>query len=557
MASISYFLMFGAILMLIGCVQCEFVGHGKHELDNGTIVQLNTNTRIAEPGTDLEPYRNQSGACNVTMDKEGNIILWYTKNSTSTENGCSLDLVTKNESQVSLEFGISHSANLIECIMKNEYSFQDNIISFSYSMKGGEFEDLKNGPKEGNDSYCNVGGENKCRYEGGSKCWNTTAFYSIGWVRNRTMDSLIYYLEPVGEVYNYYFDTNTSLRDIQNASFKLAIKGLKFRFDSVEGDEFQNLVTFCYKNEKLQEAKEWEIADENYIKANNQKFTHLFTFHVMPIKAMRESLQDIWFCNNNETNPGCEKDATMLNCDKMFIRFDKEHFRILVPDNSTTEDGISTNGRNKNLVFSTTKNVEKTDNEDTKQVGTTQDMRRTKDPKTTEEASRISKITIFFIICAIIILPEQNQSRTKPEQSLLSKQSASTTTSNKDSYADIYLSANVSEDRFKNPTTVVETQYNQDFNEVDTVVDTQIEPNESSNFKTGVKASNTLVNTKTGVEVLNKDFTKSDRTVPDTLISTNTVHEDPDIPNTKTGIEGIVIRNTSTGVEVPDSFYEE
>ena len=42
--------------------------------------------------------------------------IWYEKNSATTEEGCSIDFVTKNVDQLSLRFGIWHKNGLTECL---------------------------------------------------------------------------------------------------------------------------------------------------------------------------------------------------------------------------------------------------------------------------------------------------------------------------------------------------------------------------------------------------------------------------------------------------------
>nr|CAD2180828.1 unnamed protein product [Meloidogyne enterolobii] len=188
---------------------------------------------------------------------------------------------------------------------------------------------------------------------------------------------------------------------MQEASFKIMIRGQEFRYASFSEEEnFFNLSTKCYKKEKLGKAEEWKILDNNYIN-NNQNFTHLFTFHIMPIKAMGQSLQNSWgSCKINGTKPGCTKEARLLKCDKMFIRFDKEHFKILVPDviESSTL-GSSTVG-NKNLEFSTTQNIDRINNEDT----TTDDNVKITRIPTSTEPSGMSTTTIVLIICGVVVL---------------------------------------------------------------------------------------------------------------------------------------------------------
>nr|CAD2178004.1 unnamed protein product [Meloidogyne enterolobii] len=406
-----------SILLVFGfVVQCEEVGIGKHVLVNETIIELKDNTRIAENDTDLEQYRKLPGACDVTLDNDGNIILWYSKNSSTTEFGCSVDLVTKNEGQILLEFGISHSGNLSDCVTKDNL-VPDNFISFSYSNKGGEFEELKEGPKTRNST-------SDCSSEEGAKickrkndCWHTTAFYSIGWMDTLSGGSRVpsYFIQLGSEISKNFSKLNLNVvgdenkqkfmqiknPSMQEASFKLMIRGQEFRYASVsEEEKFFNLPTKCYKKEKLGKAEEWKILDNNYIN-NNQNFTHLFTFHIMPIKAMRQSIQNSWAsCKINGTNPGCNKEATMLKCDKMFIKFDKEHFRILVPDVIESSTLETSTDRSKTLEFSTTQNIDKTDKEDT----TTDDDVEITRITTSTKPSGMSTTTIVLIICGVVVL---------------------------------------------------------------------------------------------------------------------------------------------------------
>uniref|UniRef100_A0A914MFM4 F5/8 type C domain-containing protein n=1 Tax=Meloidogyne incognita TaxID=6306 RepID=A0A914MFM4_MELIC len=555
-----------SILLVFGfVVQCEEVGLGKHVLVNETIIELKNNTRIAENDTDLVQYRKLPGACDVTLDNDGNIILWYSKNSSTTEFGCSVDLVTTKKEQILLEFGISHSGNLSDCVTKKKNYVPDNMISFSYSMNGSEFEELKNGPKHGDVNDCSD--KDKCN-AGRGTCVKTTSFYSVGWV-NTTM----YFLLPVGDV-RYYYRMKT--KTITNASFELMIKGQEFRFASVD-DHFFNLANMCYKKEKLLKAEKWEIDDINYINSsNNQNFTHLFTFNIMPIKAMRQVLQNILIdCKKNVSKPGCDKEATMLKCDKISIRFDKEHFKILVPDVPVAENGTSTDG-NETLDVSTTQTpkIITTEEVDT----TTDDVEVTRIPTATE-SSGMPKIIIVVIICSVVVLcltsfvcvlicilfrgekEGENQSEgTKYSQGTNIRSTQSTTNKpTKDSNVDVEMPSHVSgkeqkeeEKSFNDASTVVETQY-QDFNDVNSVVATQMEqPEEASNLKTCIALPDTFPDTKTCIEVRHdNDFSvKSDKTVPDALISKNTAHEDLVVK------EDPLIHNTQSDVEITDSVNE-
>lgn len=60
-------------------------------------------------------------------------------------------------------------------------------------MKGVEFEELKNGPQEGEVSDCSH--ETDCKNKGGV-CRNTTAFYSVGWMPETNTGNYYYFLQP-------------------------------------------------------------------------------------------------------------------------------------------------------------------------------------------------------------------------------------------------------------------------------------------------------------------------------------------------------------------------
>uniref|UniRef100_A0A914N4W4 Uncharacterized protein n=1 Tax=Meloidogyne incognita TaxID=6306 RepID=A0A914N4W4_MELIC len=615
MTSTSFFLRFSATMLVFGfVVQCEEVGLGKHVLVNGEIIELKNNTRIAENDTDLEHYRKLEGACDVTLDNDGNIILWYSKNSSTTEFGCSVDLVTKNEGQILLEFGISDLSNISDCITQQK-SILDNMLSFSYSMNGSEFEELKSGPKSGSKDNC--ANYTYCKSETGGDCWSTTAFYSIGVVPKVIPQAFPfnYFLQPVADSPSFLAELSIN-KSSNDASFKLSIRGKEFRYELVS-KEFFTLPTMCYKKENHRKPEEWMIVDNNYIN-NNQNFTHLFTFNIMPIKAMRQSLQDFWAgCKINETNPGCDKEATLLKCDRMFIRFDKEHFRILVPDVPVAEgkkeengqNGTSTDG-NKNLSVSTTQNMGTTSTKTslaintktsptTKPSGmstTTNGIEVTKasptintktspttDTKTSlaidtkmpsaTEPSGMSTTTIVFIISGIVVLvfvsivvvlictlsrgkkKEENGQRKEEESKYSNPHSTQSTTnmSTTESNVDVEVPpvASAKEENEKQNEEQKEEE-KQNFNDVNPVENTQIEPGEPSNARTGVAVPDSFIDMEGIGAKRDNDFSvKSDKTVPDALISTNTVHQDLVVK------EDPIIHNAKSGVEVPDSVNED
>ncbi|KAL7070175.1 hypothetical protein ACQ4LE_010465 [Meloidogyne hapla] len=236
-----------------------------------------------------------------------------------------------------------------------------------------------------------------------------------------------------------------------------------------------NLSPKCYKKEKLQKAEEWEIVDMKYKTTNNENFTHLFTFHVMPIKAMREIMQNILAgCKKNPSNPGCVKDAKFQKCDKMFIRFDKEHFRMLVPDPPTTST-ITTQS-------TITDDDEYIDYEDKTTEGNTNNRKTT-------EASGMGTIMIVIITLGILIFvtiiiglliwffvfrsKDKNEEEEKPDEQQEYPPTTTTTTTKAAS------TMGEKEETKKDPSTVVETQIDpaEVLNDPSTVVGTQLDIN--------------------------------------------------------------------------------
>uniref|UniRef100_A0A915NDR2 Uncharacterized protein n=1 Tax=Meloidogyne javanica TaxID=6303 RepID=A0A915NDR2_MELJA len=383
-------------------------------------------------------------------------------------------------------------------------------------MKGVEFEQLKNGPQEGEVSDCSD--ETDCRNKGGV-CRNTTAFYSVGWMPETNTGNFYYFLQPVGDL-----ATNTfKMKDVQDTTFNLTIKGTKFSFPK---KEHRRLSNSCYKNEKLRKAEEWKIVDSNY---TNQDFTHLFTFNIMPIEAMRQSLQDIYAMCRKSRTAGCKEHATFLKCDKIFVRFDKEYFRMLVPDittgvqtgnttfSATTKDGNTTNDKESTLNIGTTNDAT---NPNTGPSETTTTMYKvntrkvlTITPKTTVALER-GTITIILIILGILIFvtiiigiliwffvfhgkdkkEDKKDEEECPPLSTATKSNQDSTIGEKEDH---------SKEDSKEDSIVDKTQSDptEELNDPSTVVETQIDHAESLNNPSTVVGTQLDFDVKAGAEV--------------------------------------------------------
>ncbi|CAK5073942.1 unnamed protein product [Meloidogyne enterolobii] len=336
MASVAFFVRFVALMLLVvSIVYCDLVGHGGHELVNGKIVKLRGNTKIAEKPEDLELYKNMPGSCDVEMDKDGNITIWYLKNSKTTKEGCSIDFAMPDLSARNFEFefpmyfGIQHNKELTDCLsdmgfventrLDNESAITSNLLPFSFSLKNGEFDGVKRGYPERHKNFC--GDVLKC-YNKGGKCLDV-ADYSIGWARNG--DYVSSTIQQIGEytywicdkgmehtkreiVYPHYFDNEMELTSCLKIPRSYS----------------------CFKRENIREPKRWEIKDRDH---TDTLFNHLYTFHILPTTSMQTSMQKIWIkCNEDADKEDCNENAAFQQCDKMFVKFPYAVYKMLVPD---------------------------------------------------------------------------------------------------------------------------------------------------------------------------------------------------------------------------------
>uniref|UniRef100_A0A915LL75 Uncharacterized protein n=1 Tax=Meloidogyne javanica TaxID=6303 RepID=A0A915LL75_MELJA len=347
MASVSFFFRFVAILLLVVCNVCyDWVGHGKHELVNGKIVKLRGNTKIAEKPEDLELYKNMPGSCDVEMDDE-NITIWYLKDSTTTKEGCSIDFAVpdptdiKSKYDLHMFFGIQHSKELSDCLMDFMYfnkasiynysAIATNLLPFSFSLKNGEFDGVKKGYPERHKNYC--GDVLKC-YNKGGKCLDV-ADYTLGWARAlKYIRSIIH---PIGgtELELVEESCGPLTEHKHEAEIFYYFDGMGFRICKESPKTYS-----CFKQENVRKPEKWKIMDEDY---TDTLYNHLYTFHILPITSMQMSMQNIWIkCDKDANKENCNENAAFQQCDKMFVKFPRLFYKMLVPDNSvkqtTTEE---------------------------------------------------------------------------------------------------------------------------------------------------------------------------------------------------------------------------
>ncbi|CAK5080752.1 unnamed protein product [Meloidogyne enterolobii] len=123
------------------------IGEGRHTIENGTVTLAN-GSRIATR-EDVDEYQNQPRACNVEIDAEGNIILYFDWFTNTAYEGCTVDLVTEiggdKETNV-VEFTVSFDhygeSELNTCMSCDGDGMSGNIIPFVFNTDSNEFDEL-------------------------------------------------------------------------------------------------------------------------------------------------------------------------------------------------------------------------------------------------------------------------------------------------------------------------------------------------------------------------------------------------------------------------------
>nr|CAD2190452.1 unnamed protein product [Meloidogyne enterolobii] len=337
MTSVTFFVQFVVIMLLVvSIVYCDLVGHGRHELVNGKIVKLRGNTKMAEKPEDLELYKNMPGSCDVEMDKDGHITLWYLKHSNTTKEGCSIDLVVRDpNSEFPMRFGIQHNTELTDCLADMRFDRQresadnmsamtSNLLGFTFSLKNGEFDRVKGGFAERHKNFC--GDVSKCKNRGG-KCLEV-GDHSVGWAR--TGDYVRVNIQHIGET--IFWTCQSKVTHNRHEADVL------HHFD--KESDFTNCIKtprdyFCFKEESVRRPKKWRITDEDY---TDKEYSSLFTFHILPTTSMQTSMQNIWIkCDKDADKEDCNENAAFQQCDKMFVKFPFYVFKMLVPDDSVNK----------------------------------------------------------------------------------------------------------------------------------------------------------------------------------------------------------------------------
>ncbi|KAL7070173.1 hypothetical protein ACQ4LE_010467, partial [Meloidogyne hapla] len=325
------------VVLLTSDLSGNKVGLGKHILRDNKIVQLNGTMIIAKKEVDLDGYREVQDSCDVEITGNEDIIIWY-RNDNVKINGCSIDLVTKNEGSIPLSFGVQNDSDLSKCLvdirvtegkggMERPDATNYNTIPFSFSLKDDEFKNLKSSPQLGKNSDC--GSKVVCGNRGGN-CLKH-ADYSIGFAVKS--GKVFYAVQPIGEPLYWYCShkDNPNLPKsfleikIRNAGFDLISQNCEGEMDYNN----KNIEPFCFKKEFIRKPEEWEITDTKY---KETIFRYLFTFHMLPLKAapVRFLSSTIWKEKLNEAK-----------CD-IFIRLDKKHVRMLTPSKNVNEMKTST-----------------------------------------------------------------------------------------------------------------------------------------------------------------------------------------------------------------------
>nr|CAD2195437.1 unnamed protein product [Meloidogyne enterolobii] len=158
-----------AIWTSLNCVMSEGrsyvdVGYGRHLLVGDRIASLNEARHIANNNEDLQDYKGTENACDVKFDDNGDIVLNY---NSVRETGCAIDLIAKFDFMFEFKAILSNDNKEIkECLQPmTTDGFNANLVPFAYSIGFERFEELKEGPYDGEDISCHK--KDECIKSGG------------------------------------------------------------------------------------------------------------------------------------------------------------------------------------------------------------------------------------------------------------------------------------------------------------------------------------------------------------------------------------------------------
>uniref|UniRef100_A0A915NAS5 Uncharacterized protein n=1 Tax=Meloidogyne javanica TaxID=6303 RepID=A0A915NAS5_MELJA len=179
----------------------EIVGLAKHSLKEG-IVTLVEGSKIAKTKEDMEKYKGRFlEACDVELDNDGNIKLFYSKNSSSASLGCTMDLLTNIENAIEFATGLNHSSSYSKCLTQD---FNNNTLPFAYSLSSAQIKKIQQGPiLNDSDAKCYKG----CLM---SKCIEMTSL-EVRW--KAVDDEIELSVNPIGSL--SYHLTSTNISSIQ------------------------------------------------------------------------------------------------------------------------------------------------------------------------------------------------------------------------------------------------------------------------------------------------------------------------------------------------------
>uniref|UniRef100_A0A1I8BBB8 Uncharacterized protein n=1 Tax=Meloidogyne hapla TaxID=6305 RepID=A0A1I8BBB8_MELHA len=342
---VSTYILLICVVSQLCTVRCEIVGNG-HTLKGNEVEVLNKNAK-----TD----------CDVFKDDSGNIILKYKKDTVTSNAGCVLDLLMKKpeDGRIKMEVGVKTTSDkdMTKCLadavatgitVKHENVGDTNMLPFYFSLKNREKAEAV---KIDDNSYCSY--PTDCRDNRKSYCLKKTA-YAVAFARKGDKHmmyfvepresylyffsfNLRYYIFAVGEARMWYCAGRKESSIPKSSNFELILDtakpGWTIGLDrcerqkglDMEGSEARPT---CFKTANLRKPELWKITDKSH---TDKDYTHLFTMHILPQREVHRHK------TGEKQNQAIDWDnrldgKTTPNCDEMYIKFDKNNFKLLGND---------------------------------------------------------------------------------------------------------------------------------------------------------------------------------------------------------------------------------
>nr|CAD2158904.1 unnamed protein product [Meloidogyne enterolobii] len=327
------------VFVLLGQVNSEkdsdTIGIFGHTLKDGQVT-LADYSKAVEAGDDelLIKYTNRSGSCDVKLNGDGNIVLYYKRENGKNikNNGCTVDLLTKHSNMIKFKAGVKNkTADCLKDCIRAANTFDGasaNLIPFaySYSTTKENITELKNSLRFGKGQKC----VDMCDK---GNCMEWTSL-EVGWNRcfYEGKRQVIAHTHPIGESLEKW-NRSKVFNEFNEFELTITSQGGFYMDESKEqgynpDDAVLDNHPYCVPKGGIVKPENWNISGTSPAPG----YDHLLVFYMLPQNAtLNHSKGDI--TKSKPVGPKCEE---------LYIEFDKQNYTLLSVGDPTTTTTTTT-----------------------------------------------------------------------------------------------------------------------------------------------------------------------------------------------------------------------